>query len=163
MERGTPVGSATLRGARAVGIVCAVAFVAPVVLSVVVPQAFLFTPHHPAYQRLLSAMLLAFALGLGLALRDPARNAGVYAVIGLASGCLTGAIIYTLLVDPTQDILHWVVQVPLLGLVAIALVVTYTRLRRPHPVIVRIVVVAVLLFPVTLYVYDLALRSFVGR
>jgi len=58
-------------------------------------------------------------------------------------------------------VLHWFVQVPLLGLVAIALVLTYTRLRRPHPVIVRIVVVAVVLFPVALFVYDLALRSFV--
>ncbi len=49
------------------------------------------------------------------------------------------------------------------GLVAIALVVTYTRLRRPNPIVVRIVVVAVVLFPVTLYVYDLALRSFVAH
>ncbi|MHB8630345.1 MAG: hypothetical protein ACYC9W_00255 [Candidatus Limnocylindria bacterium] len=161
MERVPHVDTATLRGARAVGIVCAVAFLAPVILSVVVPQAFLFTPYHAAYQRMLSAMLLAFGLGLALALRDPVRNAGVYAVIGLASGCLTGAIVYTLLVDPAQNRLHWVVQVPLLGLVAIALVVTYTRLRRPHPVIVRIVALAVVLFPVALYAYDLALRTFV--
>ncbi|HEX9496070.1 MAG TPA: hypothetical protein VGA38_09950 [Candidatus Limnocylindria bacterium] len=163
MERVTPVATATLRGARAVGIVCAVAFLAPVVLSVIVPQAFLFTPYHGAYQRMLSAMLLAFGLGLALAVRDPARNAGVYAVIGLASGCLAGAIVYTLLADPAQDPLHWYVQVPLLGLIAVALVLTYTRLRRPHPVIVRIVVVAVVLFPVALYVYDLALRSFVAH
>jgi hypothetical protein len=158
VERIPPADTATLRGARAVGIVCAVAFLAPVILSVVVPQAFLFTPYHGAYQRMLSAMLLAFSLGLALAVRDPFRNAGVYAVLGLASGCLTGAIVYTLLVEP-EDPLHWFVQVPLLGLVAIALVVTYTRLRRPHPVIVRIVVVAVALFPVALYVYDHALRS----
>jgi hypothetical protein len=163
VERVTPVATATLRGARAVGIVCAVAFLAPVVLSVIVPQAFLFTPYHGAYQRMLSAMLLAFGLGLALAVRDPARNAGVYAVIGLASGCLAGAIVYTLLADPAQDPLHWYVQVPLLGLIAVALVLTYTRLRRPHPVIVRIVVVAVVLFPIALYVYDLALRSFVAR
>ena len=161
MERVPPVDTATLRGARVVGIVCVAAFLAPVVLSVVFPQAFLFTPYHDAYQRMLSAMLFAFALGLGLAIRDPLRNAGVYAVIGLASGCLTGAIVYTLLLEPGQDRLHWIAQVPLLGLVAIALVVTYTRLRRPHPLIVRIVVVAVVLFPVALYVYDLALRSFV--
>jgi hypothetical protein len=108
-------------------------------------------------------MLLAFGLGLALALRDPVRNAGVYAVVGLASGCLTGAIVYTLLVDPGQDALHWFVQVPLLGLVALVLVVTYTRLRRPHPAIVRIVVVAVVLFPVALYLYDLALRSVVAH
>ena len=163
MERVPPVDRATLRGARAVGGLCAAAFLAPVVLSVVVPQAFLFTPYHGAYQRMLSAMLLAFGLGLALALRDPARNAGVYAVIGLASGCLGGAVIYTLLADPAQDPLHWFIQVPLLGLIALALVVTYTRLRRPHPLIVRIVVVAVVLFPVALYGYDLALRSFVTR
>ena len=163
MERVAPANTAVLRGARAVGIVCAVAFLAPVILSVIFPQAFLFTPYHGAYQRMLSAMLLAFSLGLALAVRDPSRNAGVYAVIGLASGCLTGAIVYSLLVDAGQAPLHWFVQVPLLGLVAIALVVTYTRLRRPHPVIVRIVVVAVALFPVALYVYDLALRSFVPR
>ena len=160
MERAPVVATATLRGARAVGIVCAAAFVAPVILSVVFPAAFLFPPYHGPYQRMLSAILLAFALGLSLALRDPARNAGVYAVIGLASGCLVGAIVYTLLVEPA-DPLHWIVQVPLLGLVALALVVTYTRLRRPHPVVVRIVVVAVLLFPVALYAYDLALRTFV--
>ena len=163
MERVPRVDTAILRGARAVGIVCAVAILAPVVLSVVVPQAFLFTPYHGAYQRMLSAMLLAFGLGLSLALRDPVRNAGVYAVIGLASGCLTGAIVYTLLADPSQDPLHWYVQVPLLGLITIALVATYTRLRRPHPVVVRIVVVAVVLFPVALYAYDLSLRSFVAR
>ena len=58
MQRVGPVDTATLRGARAVGIVCAVAFVAPVVLSVIFPQAFLFTPYHGAYQRMLSAMLL---------------------------------------------------------------------------------------------------------
>ena len=163
MDRVAPVGTATLRGARAVGVVCALAFLAPIVLSVVLPSAFLFVPYHGAYQRMLSAMLLAFAVGLALALRDPARNAGVYAVIGLASGCLTGAIAYTLVVDPAQDRLHWIAQVPLLGLVALALVVTYARLRRPHPVIVRIVIVAVALFPVALYAYDLALRAFVTR
>jgi len=141
VERVPPVGTATLSGARAVGIVCAVAFVAPVILSVVFPQAFLFAPYHDAYQRMLSATLLAFSLGLALALRDPVRNAGVYAVIGLASGFLTGAIAYTLVVEPGQDALHWFVQVPLLGL--------------------RIVVVAVVLFPIALFVYDLALRSFV--
>jgi hypothetical protein len=163
MERVAPVGTATLRGARAVGIVSAATFFAPVALSVVFPSAFLFTPYNGPYQRMLSAILLAFGLGLSLALRDPARNAGVYAVIGLASGFLAGAIGYTLLVEPGQDPLHWIVQVPLLGLVALALVVTYTRLRRPHPVIVRIVVVAVLLFPLALYAYDLALNAFVPR
>jgi hypothetical protein len=35
-------------------------------------------------------------------------------------------------------------------------VVTYTRLRRPHPIVVRVVVVAVALMPFVLYLYDWA-------
>ena len=161
MERVPPIDTATLRGARVVGIACAGAFLLPIVLSVVIPTAFLFPPYHPAYQRMLGAIFLSFALGLALALRDPARNAGVYAVIGLGAGFLAGATVYTLLVDGA-DPLHWLVQVPLLGLIALALVVTYTRLRRPHRLVVRIVVVAVLFFPLALFLYDLALRSFVA-
>lgn len=161
MERVPPIDTATLRAARAVGIACAVSFLLPVVLSVAFPAAFLFPPYHPAYQRMLGAIFLSFALGLALALRDPARNAGVYAVIGLGTGFLAGATGYTLLVDG-GDPVHWLAQVPLLGVVALALVVTYTRLRRPHRLIVRIVVVAVLFFPLALYLYDLALRSFVA-
>lgn len=161
MERVRPTDTATLRAARAVGIACAAAFLLPVVLSVAFPAAFLFPPYHPAYQRLLGAIFLSFSLGLGLALRDPARNAGVYAVIGLGAGFLAGATVYTLLVDG-GDPVHWLAQVPLLGATALALVVTYSRLRRPHPLIVRIVVVAVLFFPVALFLYDLALRSFVA-
>jgi len=57
--------------------------------------------------------------------------------------------------------LHWWMQVPLLLAVATALVVTYTRLRRPHPVIVRVVVAAVTLMPFALFLYDAAYRSFV--
>ncbi|HUQ17952.1 MAG TPA: hypothetical protein VM070_09210 [Candidatus Saccharimonadales bacterium] len=161
MERVRPVDTATLRAARVVGAVCALAFLLPVILSVAFPSAFLFPPYHPAYQRMLGAIFLSFSLGLGLALRDPARNAGVYAVIGLGAGFLSGATVYTLLVDGA-DPGHWLVQVPLLSATALALVVTYTRLRRPHRLIVRIVVVAVLLFPLALFLYDLALRSFVA-
>ncbi|MEK7859928.1 MAG: hypothetical protein AAB284_01070, partial [Chloroflexota bacterium] len=83
-----PIDSVTLRGARAVGIVCALLFFAPVVLSLAFPAAFFYPPYHAVYERMLGALLLAFGLGLLLALRDPARNAGVYAVIGLASGFL---------------------------------------------------------------------------
>lgn len=160
MERPASVDTATLRGARAVGIVCAAAFVAPVVLSLFFPDAFFFAPYHQIYERMLGAVLFAFALGLGLAVRDPVRNAGVYALVGLATGFLGAAIVYALVVDGA-DALHWVVQVPLLAAVAAALVVTYAKLRRPHPVIVRIVVVAVLLLPAALALYDAAYRGLV--
>lgn len=154
------VDSTTLRGARAVGIVCAVLFFAPIILSIAFPQAFFYAPYHVVYERMVGALLLAFGLGLLLALRDPARNAGVYAVIGLSTGFLTGAIIYALIVD-SADPIHWFVQVPILGAVSVALVVTYTRLRRPHPVVTRIVVAAVVLLPVAIWLYDLAYGAFV--
>ncbi len=160
MERQPPVDSATLRGARAVGIVCAAAFLAPVALTIAFPAAFFYAPYHPAYERMIGAVLSSFGLGLLLVLRDPVRNAGVFAVIGLATGSLAGANVYALLVDGA-DPLHWWVQVPLLLTIAVALVVTYTRLRRPHPVVVRVVVSAVVFMPLALFVYDLAYRAFV--
>lgn len=160
MERGLPLDTATLRGARAVGIVCAMAFFAPVILSLAFPAAFFYAPYHSVYERMLGALLLSFGLGLLLALRDPARNAGVYALVGLAAGSLAGATVYSLLVDDA-DPLHWWVQVPPLAAIAVALVVTYTRLRRPHPVIVRIVIAAVALMPLALFLYDIAYRAFV--
>lgn len=162
MERGLPLDSATLRGARAVGVLCAIAFFAPVVLSIAFPSAFFYAPYQPAYERTLAAILLAFGLGLLLALRDPGRNAGVYAVLGLATGFLLGATVYSLVVDHA-DPLHWVVQVPLFLAAAVALVVTYARLRRPNPIVVRIVVAAVVLLPVALFAYDAAYRAFVPR
>lgn len=162
MHAPSHVDSATLRGARAVGIVCAVLFFLPIPLSLVVPAAFLYEPYHASYERMLGSLLFALGLGLLLALRDPVRNAGVYAVIGLTSGSLAAAMIYALLVD-RSDPAHWFVQVPILGAASVALVVTYTRLRRPHPLVVRIVVAAVALLPVGLYLYDLAYRTFVGR
>lgn len=160
MDRQPPVDTATLRGARLVAVACATAFFAPVVLSVAFPSAFFYAPYHPAYERMLGAILTSFGLGMLLALRDPARNAGVFAIVGLATGSLAGANVYALLVDGA-DPLHWWVQVPLLLVVATALVVTYTRLRRPHPVIVRIVIAAVVLMPFALFLYDAAYRSFV--
>lgn len=142
------------------GVVSAVLFMAPVALSLAFPQAFFFPPYHAVYERMLGAILLALSLGLLLALRDPVRNAGVYAVIGLCSGFLAGAVAYSAVTD-SADPLHWFVQVPLLVAVSVALVVTYTRLRRPHPVVTRIVIVAVLLLPIGLYAYDLGHRAFV--
>jgi O-antigen/teichoic acid export membrane protein len=156
------VDSATLRGARVVGILCALLLIAPILVSLAFPAAFFFPPYHAAYQRMLGALLLGLGLGLLLALRDPVRNAGVYAVIGLAVGSLMAAIAYTLVAE-RADPVHWATQVPLLAAVSVTLVVTYTRLRRPHPVVVRIVAAAVLLLPLGLYVYDVAYRAFVGR
>lgn len=160
MDRQAPLDTATLRGARAVAIVCAIAFFAPVVLSIVFPAAFFYAPYHSVYERMIGAVLTSFGLGLLLALRDPARNAGVFAIVGLATGSLAGANVYALIVD-RADPLHWWVQVPLLLAVATALVVTYTRLRRPHPVVVRVVIAAVALMPAALFLYDLAYRSYV--
>jgi len=160
IERPLQLDRATLRGARAVGIVCATLFFLPVVLSLAFPSAFFYPPYHRVYERMVGALLLSFGLGLLLALRDPARNAGVFAVIGLATGFLGVANVYALVVDHA-DPLHWVIQVPLLGAVTAVLVVTYLRLRRPHPVVFRIVVAAVVLLPFALVLYDLAYGAFV--
>ena len=160
MERQSHVSTATLRGARAVGIVCAAAFFAPVVLSLAFPDPFLYAPYHRTYERMLGTIVGALGIGLLLALRDPMRNAGVFAVIGLTAGSLDAATIYSLVFDGAAPS-HWLTTVPLLAAIAVALVVTYTRLRRPHPVVVRIVVAAVLLLPVALYLHDAASRAFV--
>jgi hypothetical protein len=161
MERQLPADSATLRGARAVGIVCATLFILPVILSIAFPSAFLFPPYNRIYERMIAAVLLGFSLGLLLALRDPVRNAGVFAVIGLATGLLGGAVVYALVVD-RADPLHWVVQVPILAAITATLEITYTRLRRPNPIVVRIVVAAVVLLPFAFYLHDLAYAAFVA-
>jgi hypothetical protein len=160
IDRPLPLDRATLRGARAVGVVCAVLFFLPVILSLAFPSAFLYSPYHRVYERMLGAILLAFGLGLLLALRDPSRNAGVFAVVGLATGFLGASNVYAIVVD-RADPLHWVVQVPLLAAITAVLVLTYMRLRRPHRVVVRIVVVAVVLLPFALLLYDLAYGAFV--
>jgi hypothetical protein len=161
MERPVSADSATLRGARAVGIVCATLFFLPVVLSIAFPSAFLFAPYHRIYERMIASVLLAFGLGLLLALRDPVRNAGVFAIVGLATGLLGAAVVYALVVDGA-DGLHWVAQVPILAAITATLVVTYTRLRRPNPIVVRIVVAAVVLLPFAFFVNDLAYAAFVA-
>jgi hypothetical protein len=160
VERSRHVSTATLRGARAVGVVCAVLFFVPTVLSFVYPNAFLYAPYNLAYERMLGAVLAALAVSMLLSMRDPVRNAGVYAVVGLIAGTIDASAIYTLVVDG-GDIAHWFVQVPLLGAIAALLVVTYSRLRRPHPVVVRIVIAAVVLLPVLLFAHDAAYRAFV--
>ena len=160
MERRAHVSTTTLRGARAVGVVCAALFFAPVVLSIAFPDWFLFAPYHRTYERLLGTVFGSLGIGLLLALRDPERNAGVFAVVGLTAGSLGAATIYSLVFD-SAAVSHWVTTVPLLAAVAVALVVTYTRLRRPHPVVVRIVIAAVALLPVALFLHDAAYRAFV--
>ncbi len=154
------MSTVTLRGARAAGIVCAVLFFVPAVLAFVYPNAFLFAPYHRTYERMFGAVLAALSVSLLLSVRDPVRNAGVFAVIGLVAGTLDAATIYSLVVDGA-DVAHWFVQVPLLAAIAALLVVTYTRLRRPHPVVVRIVIAAVVLLPVALFAHDAAYRAFV--
>ena len=89
---------------------------------------------------------------------DRVRRAGVRA----ATGLLGGAVIYALVVD-RADPLHWVAQVPILAAITTTLVVTYTRLRRPNPIVVRIVVAAVVLLPFAFYVHDLAYAAFVAN
>jgi hypothetical protein len=160
VERQPHVSTATLAGARAVGVVCAALFFAPVVLSIVFPDWFLYAPYHRTYERMLGTILGALGIGLLLALRDPSRNAGVFAVIGLTAGSLAAATIYSLVFDDAEPS-HWLSTVPLLAAIAVSLVVTYTRLRRAHPFVVRIVVAAVALLPVALYLHDAAYRAFV--
>ena len=160
MERQPHVSTTTLRGARAVGIVCAALFFAPVVLSLAFPDWFLFAPYHRTYERLLGTIFGSLGIGLLLALRDPARNAGVFAVVGLTAGSLGAATIYSLVFDGAAAS-HWFTTVLLLAGISVALVVTYTRLRRPHPVVVRIMIAAVALLPVALYLHDAAYRAFV--
>ena len=162
MDRTPQVSTATLRGARAVAVVCAVLFFVPTILTFVFPAAFLYEPYNRVYERMLGAVLAALSVSLLLSMRDPVRNAGVYAVIGLVAGTLDMAIVYSLVVEG-GDALHWFVQVPLLGVIAAVLVLTYTRLRRPHPVVVRIVIAAVLLLPLALFVHDAAYRAFLHR
>ncbi len=160
MERGAHVTTETLRWSRIVAVASAILLVAPMLLSFAFPTAFLIAPYHRVYERMLAAVLGALALALLLVLRDPVRNAGVFAVIGLTAGTLDAAIVYSLVVDGL-DPSHWFVQVPLLAAVAVALVVVYLRLRRPHPVILRIVVAAVVLLPVLLFIHDKLYRALV--
>ena len=142
------------------GVVCAVLFFVPAVLAFVYPNAFLFAPYHRTYERMFGAVLAALSVSLLLSVRDPVRNAGVFAVVGLVAGTLDAATIYSLVVDGA-DVAHWFVQVPLLAAIAALLVVTYSRLRRPHPVVVRIVIAAVVLLPVALFAHDVSSRAFI--
>src|SRR5207237_7165900 len=126
MERPLPADSATLRGARAVGVVCATLFFLPVILAIAFPSAFLFAPYHRIYERMIASVLLAMGLGLLLAIRDPVRNAGVFAVEGLVTGVLGGSIVYALLVDGAVPLL-WVALVRILTGITMPVVVYHQR------------------------------------
>jgi len=79
MERQLPADSATLRGARAVGIVCATLFILPVILSIAFPSAFLFQPYNRIYERMIAAVLLA-----AVVLPHLLRNDGLIPSTGIA-------------------------------------------------------------------------------
>src|SRR5438094_8505050 len=98
MERSIPADSATLRGARAVGIVCATLFFLPVIFALAFPSAFLFTPYNRSYERIIASVLISLGLGLLLSSRDPVRNAGVLAIADLAPGILVASVVYALIV-----------------------------------------------------------------
>src|SRR3989442_12897267 len=149
MERSLPADSATLRGARAVGIVCATLFFLPVIFALAFPSAFLFTPYNRSYERMIASVLIALGLGLLLALRDPVRNAGVFAIAGLTTGLLGASVVYALIVDGAYP-LHWDAQVPTPAAITVTPVITSPPLRRPKPIVVRTVVLAALSRPLAL-------------
>jgi hypothetical protein len=105
---------------------------------------------------MLIALVLGMPLSLGLALRDPVRNAGVLAVVGLGCGLLGGARVLNAYRGDQPLTFAWYLGTLLLFGIGIALVATYSRLRRPHPIVVRVVIAATILLPVVLWLYDLA-------
>lgn len=156
------VDATTIRAARAAGIACAALLGALLFASVWLPQIVFWSPVPGADERMLLALLAGMPLSLGLALRDPVRNAGVFAVIGLGCGFVAASRVLSVLVREPAPELWWLATVAYLT-IGVALVVTYTRLRRPHPIIVRVVVVATVLMPAALYLYELAVRAFGAR
>lgn len=164
------VDAATIRGARVAVIACALVLSLLVVASLGWPQLVFWSPERDPEQRLLLALVIGMPLSLGLALRDPVRNAGVFAVIGLGCGFLAAARLLNFFApfgsrrvfvqaDGPQ---LWSLGTILFLAVAVALVVTYTRLRRPHPIVVRVVVLATVLLPLVLWLYDAIARPLAG-
>src|ERR671935_241070 len=82
------VDATTIRGARAAGIVCAALLALIFIASVWVPDRIGTSRGEPQTSRMLTALILGMPLSLALALRDPVRNAGVLAVVGLGCGLL---------------------------------------------------------------------------
>lgn len=170
------VDAATIRGARVAVSVCAALIAALIVASVWLPQLVFWDAERHLADRLLLALLLTMPVSLALALRDPVRNAGVFAVIGFGCGALGAARAMNafLATDLPRGALRYpsapqgsetVLLLGTIGLfaVAVTLVVTYTRLRRPHPIVVRVVVVATAFLPVALWLYDWLAINLAGR
>jgi hypothetical protein len=153
------VDATTVRGARAAGIACAVILVLLIVANVWLPEVIGTKVGEPDLSRMLLALVIGMPLTLGLALRDPVRNAGVLAAVGLGCGFLGAARAMNAFRGDQAITWPWYLGTILFFVVAIALVVTYTRLRRPHPIIVRVVIVATMLMPLVLWLYEQA----VGR
>ena len=57
----------------------------------------------------------------------------------------------------------WYLGTVLFFAIGIALVVTYSRLRRPHPIVVRVVIAATVLMPAILWIYDTAAANVGAR
>jgi hypothetical protein len=150
------VDATTIRAARAAGIVCAAVLALLVLGSVWVPELVGARRSEPETSRMLIALLLGMPLSLGLALRDPVRNAGVLAVVGLGCGLLGAARVMNAYQDNQPLTLAWYAGTILFFTIGIALVTTYSRLRRPHPIVVRVVLGATILLPLVLWLYDLA-------
>lgn len=150
------VDATTIRGARAAGIACATLLALLLLASIWVPELIVPAPGVSPAGRMLIALVLGMPLSLALALRDPVRNAGVLAVVGLGCGFLAGTRVVNAVRG--EEVAAWPMYAAGAAFLAVAvtLVVTYTRLRRPHPIVVRVVVVAVALMPFVLYLYDWA-------
>lgn len=168
------VDAATIRGARVAVSTCAVLLALLIVASVWLPRLVFWDAERHLEDRLLLALLLGMPVSLSLALRDPVRNAGVFAVIGFACGSLAAARVLNLLVPEvagrveytftgTSGLRELAIGTLILLAVAVTLVVTYTRLRRPHPIVVRVVVVATALLPLGLWLYDRLALTVAGR
>lgn len=157
------VDATTIKGARAAGIACATALGLLLLANVWAPELVGTRPTEPDAGRMLLALVLGMPLSLSLALRDPVRNAGVLATVGLGCGFLAAARVMNAFRGDQAITWTWYVGTLVLFAVAVTLVITYTRLRRPHPIIVRVVVVATVLLPAVLWLYEQAVARVAER
>src|SRR5919204_5180900 len=157
------VDATTIRGARAAGIVCAALLALIFIASVWVPDLIGPSRGEPQTSRMLTALILGMPLSLALALRDPVRNAGVLAVVGLGCGLLGAARVMDAYLGDEPLTSSWYLGTLLFFAIGIALVATYSRLRRPHPIVVRVVIAATLLMPAVLWLYDQASARVAAR
>ncbi|OLC54772.1 MAG: hypothetical protein AUH85_10965 [Chloroflexi bacterium 13_1_40CM_4_68_4] len=157
------VDATTIRGARAAGIVCAALLALILIVNVWVPDLVGTKRTEPDTGRMLIALVLGMPLSLALALRDPVRNAGVLAVVGLGCGFLGAARVMNAYRGDLALTWSWYLGTVLFFAIGIALVVTYSRLRRPHPIVVRVVIAATVLMPAILWIYDTAAANVGAR